>query len=307
MTTSMSDLIKALRAKTGAGMMDCKKALVECNSVFDDAVDWLRKKGLAAAAKKASRVAADGLIGIASKAGTDASIIEVNSETDFVARNDKFQDFVLKAANLALEHKCQDLDTLTALPCENETVASALTNLIAVIGENITLRRVNYIAVDQGVVSTYVHSSVAPGIGKIGVVVALKSAGDTEKLADFGKKLAMHIAAANPQYTHISEVPASVVEHEKQIFLEQTKDLGRPQEVVEKMLEGRVRKFYEETVLDEQVYIMDGKKKVSEVLAAFAKELGTEIQIERFIKYVLGEGIEKATSDFAEEVNAMRS
>lgn len=308
MTSSMSDLIRALREKTGAGMMDCKNALVECHNVFDDAVDWLRKKGLAAAAKKAARVAADGLVGVAVSAdGRSAAIVEVNSETDFVARNEKFQQFASRVAELAVKHGCADVAALKAVEMDGETVEAALTHLIAIIGENITLRRVQHVSVETGAVASYVHSSIAPGLGKIGVVVVLKSAAPADKLTEFGKKLAMHIAAANPQYAHRADVPAEVIEHEKQIFLEQIKDLGRPQNVVEKMVEGRVHKFYEETVLDEQVYIMDGKKKISEVLASMAKEFGSEIAVAEFVKYVLGEGIEKATADFAEEVQSMRS
>lgn len=299
-----ADLIKALREKTGAGMMDCKKALVETNSNFDEAVDWLRKKGFAAAAKKASRVAADGLIGVMSD-NQSATMVEVNSETDFVARNEKFQDFVQKVTNAALNHHCQDVEALKNVSMEQETVASVLTDLIAVIGENITLRRIVNMKTSQGVVASYIHSMAAPHVGKIGVLVNLNSDGNTDKLAEFGKKLAMHIAASNPQYLRISDIPSSVIEHEKTILLEQIKDSNRPQNVIEKMIEGRIRKFYEEVVLEEQVYVMDGKKKVSEVLNDFAKEIGHEVKIQEFSKFVLGEGIEKEESDFRAEVESM--
>lgn len=299
-----ADLIKALREKTGAGMMDCKKALVETNSNFDEAVDWLRKKGLAAAAKKASRVAADGLIGVMSD-NQSATMVEVNSETDFVARNEKFQDFVQKVTLAAVTHQCHDIETLNTLSIGQETVASSLSNLIAVIGENITLRRIITMKVSNGIIATYIHSMAAPNVGKIGVLVGLNSDGNADKLAEFGKKLAMHIAASNPQYLRISDIPSSVIEHEKTILLEQIKDSNRPQNVIEKMIEGRIRKFYEEVVLEEQVYVMDGKKKVSEVLNDFTKEIGHEVKIQEFSKFVLGEGIEKEESDFLAEVESM--
>lgn len=299
-----TELIKKLREKVGAGMMDCKKALMECDGDFEKAVDWLRKKGLAAAAKKSSRVAAEGLIGVA-PSENHAAIVEVNSETDFVAKNQKFQDFVRAVVQVAGEKRMADLSALLSAKLGEESVESALKNLIAVIGENMTLRRVANLSVDHGVVATYVHSAIAPGLGKIGVLVALESSVPSDSLREFGKKLAMHIAASNPQYLSIAEVPAEVLEHEKGILQDQIKDSGRPPEVVNKMIEGRIRKFYGEVVLLEQPYVMDPKKTVSQVLADFAKENGSPVTLKGFVKYVLGEGIEKVTADFTEEVQAL--
>lgn len=303
-TNITTDVIKKLREKVGAGMMDCKKALTECEGDFEKAVDWLRKKGLAAAAKKSSRVAAEGLIGVA-PSDQYAAMIEVNSETDFVAKNQKFQDFVKAVANVAGAQKISDLNALMSASLDSGTVEDSLKNLIAVIGENMTLRRVTEISVGHGVVATYIHSAIAPGLGKIGVLVALESDGSADKLREFGKKLAMHIAASNPQYLSIEEVPASVLEHEKGILQDQIKDSGRPPEVINKMIEGRIRKFYGEVVLLEQPFVMDPKKTVSQVIDEFAKELGTAVTLKGYIKYVLGEGIEKVTADFTEEVQAL--
>lgn len=304
--TITSDMIRAIREKTGAGMMDCKKALVENDGNFDEAVDWLRKKGLAAAAKKSSRVAADGLIGIAVLNGDQAAaIVEVNAETDFVAKNEKFQNLVRKITNSAATSKAKDVETLLAQTIEGETVRDAVSNLIAVVGENMTVRRLAHVAAENGVVATYVHNSAAPGLGKIGVVVALESTGDRAKLKEFGKKLAMHIAAAAPKYVRIEDVPAHEIEHEKSILLEQIKDSGRPANVLEKMVEGRLRKFYEEVVLLKQAYVMDNKKDIAAAVDEFAKELGAPVTVKTFTKFVLGEGIEKTEVDFEEEVKAM--
>lgn len=300
-----TDDIKKLREKVGAGMMDCKKALAECEGDFEKAVDWLRKKGLAAAAKKSSRVAAEGLVGVVSSSPEHAAMVEVNSETDFVAKNQKFQDFVKGVVEVAGRDRLTDLQALLAASFEGSTVDAVLKNLIAVIGENMTLRRVTSCSVHKGVVATYVHSSLAPGLGKIGVLVALESEGPVEKLQEFGKKLAMHIAASQPQYLSVAEVPQDVLNHEKEILQDQIKDSGRPPEVMAKMVEGRVRKFYGEVVLLEQPYVMDPKKTVSQVLAEFAKELGTSVELKGFVKYVLGEGIEKVQADFSEEVQAL--
>lgn len=300
-----TEMIKSIREKTGAGMMDCKKALLESKGNFDEAVDWLRKKGLAAAAKKSSRVAADGLVGIASYQDKVAAIVEVNSETDFVAKNQKFQDFVKKVVDLAARESFPTTEQLLSMKIGQESVQDIMTNLIAVIGENITVRRTAKISVDQGIIATYIHSSIAPGLGKIGVLVGLESSGESEKLKEFGKKLAMHIAASGPRYLNIQDIPISVIEHEKTILLEQIKETGRPPEVMEKMIDGRLRKFYEEVVLNEQAYIMDNKKKISVVIDDFSKELGAPITIKTFLKFVLGEGIEKIEADFSEEVKTM--
>lgn len=303
MTVVTPDLIKAIREKTGAGMMDCKKALVENCCNFDEAVDWLRKKGLASAAKKTGRIASEGLIGIFSD-DKSASIVEINSETDFVAKNMKFQEFVSAVARLAFQDKVMNIEELANLKIEGETVAATATNLIAVIGENIALRRAQSVEADKGVISTYIHSAVSEGLGKIGVIVSLESAGDKTKLKDFGRRLAMHIAAANPTYLQISDVPQDVIEHEKEILTEQIKEQNRPQNVMEKMIEGRIRKFYDDVVFLEQVFVMDGKKKISTIIDEFASEIGAEIVVKSFVKFVLGEGIEKNSLDFAEEVKA---
>ncbi|MDR1907653.1 MAG: translation elongation factor Ts [Holosporales bacterium] len=296
-----AEMIKAIREKTGAGMSDCKKALTEAGD-FDAAVDWLRKKGLAAAASKSSRVAADGLVGVASCGDNVAAIVEVNSETDFVAKNQKFQDFVAKVSALGAGLSGVTLETLLSSEIDGKSVKESLADLIAVIGENMVVRRVQALAVEKGVVATYAHSTVAPGMGKIGVLVALESPADTAVLAEFGKKLAMHIAASHPKYLTVSDVPASVVEHEKSILLEQIKDSDRPAAVLDKMVEGRIRKFYEDVVLNEQTYIMDNKKSVSTAVSDFAKEVGSPVSISAFVRFGLGDGIEKASVDFAKEV-----
>lgn len=300
-----TDLIKKLREKVGAGMMDCKKALTECEGDFDQAVDWLRKKGLAAAAKKSSRVAAEGLIGVVAPNDSFAAMVEVNSETDFVAKNQKFQDFVKGVVEVAGRDQIVDLSALLSAPLEGSTVEETLKNLIAVIGENMTLRRVTGASVSKGVVATYVHSAVAPGLGKIGTMVVLESDGPADKLKEFGKKLAMHVAASQPQYLSTSEVPADVLNHEKEILQDQIKDSGRPPEVIQKMIDGRIKKFYGEVVLLEQPYVMDPKKTVTQIIDDFAKELGTPVALKGFVKYVLGEGIEKVQADFSEEVQSL--
>lgn len=298
-------LVKELREKTGAGMMDCKKALVEVNGDIESAIDWLRKKGLSAAAKKSGRVASEGLISIHAK-GTSASVVELNAETDFVARNIDFQNVALEIAKLAVEHNVSTVEDLKTVsyPGEGETIEGEITRLIAVIGENMNLRRVCSLSVENGIVSSYIHGAVAPNIGKIGVLVALESTGDTEKLADLGKKIAMHIAAAAPQALTTDDVDATLIEREKQVLLDQAKTSGRPQDVIEKMVEGRIRKYFEEIVLLEQAYVIDGKTKIKDVIAEASKEIGAPIVLKNFIRYGLGEGIEKEETDFAAEVKA---
>jgi elongation factor Ts len=296
-------LVKELREKSGAGMMDCKRALTESAGDIEAAVDWLRKKGLAAAAKKAGRVAAEGLIGVASNGKTGA-VVEVNSETDFVARNDAFQGFVREAATAALSAGGDVEKLKTTAIASGAAAADALTALVAKIGENMSLRRTIALTVTDGVVATYVHSSVSPGLGKIGVLVALESAGDKDKLTALGKQIAMHIAAANPQSLDITSVDPTVLAREKAVLAEQAAASGKPPAVVEKMVEGRVRKYYEETVLLEQVYVVDGETRVKDVVAKAAKDLGTAVVLKGFVRYGLGEGIEKKTEDFAAEVAA---
>lgn len=296
-------LVRDLREKTGAGMMDCKKALIETNGNLEEAVDWLRTKGLAAAAKKAGRVAAEGLVGVAT-AGTAGAIVEINAETDFVARNETFQTFVNNASKAALTQP-YTVDTLKAAPVgEYASLEEGLTHLIAVIGENMNLRRVTRLSVENGVVASYMHSATAPNLGKIGVLVAIESTGNAEKLNDLGKKIAMHIAASAPIALEIADVDACVLEREKNILIEQARESGRPEEIIQKMVEGRVSKFYEEIVLLEQAFVMDGKTKISQFVEATAKEMNTPIKITGFVRYALGEGIEKEQSDFAAEVQA---
>jgi len=296
-------LVKELREKSGAGMMDCKRALSENGGDIEAAVDWLRKKGLAAAAKKAGRVAAEGLIGVASE-GTSGAMVEVNSETDFVARNEAFQDYVRSVTKVALAAG-EDVEKLKAAAYPaGGSVADALTALIAKIGENMTLRRAAVLKVGAGVVATYVHSAVAPGLGKIGVLVALESPGDKDALLALGRQIAMHIAATNPQALDIGSVDPAMLAREKAVLTEQAAASGKPAQVIEKMVEGRVRKYYEETVLLEQVYVVDGESRVKDVIAKTAKELGVPVALTAFRRYALGEGIEKKESDFAAEVAA---
>lgn len=300
-----AELVKDLREKTGAGMMDCKKALTETNGDCEAAVDWLRTKGLAAAAKKAGRIAAEGLVASITE-GTKGAIIELNSETDFVARNEKFQDLVSGIAKLAL--KAKDIDSLKATSTPSgKTVEEEVTENIATIGENLSLRRMEILSVSDGVVASYVHNSVADGMGKIAVLVALESTGDKEKLYALGKQIAMHTAAARPQSLNIESIDQSIVARERDIFFEQSRASGKPDNIIEKMVEGRIRKFYEEAVLLEQIFVMDNKSKISEVVANAAKELGAEVTLKAFARFELGEGIEQEKRDFAAEVAGVAS
>jgi elongation factor Ts len=296
-------MVKDLRDKTGAGMMDCKAALNETAGDMEAAVDWLRKKGLSKAAKKAGRVAAEGLIGVAVRDDAGA-LVEVNSETDFVARNDQFKDFVKTAANLALE-EAGDLDRLLAKPVGEATVQATLTELIAKIGENMSVRRTAALAVSPGVVASYVHNPASPELGKIGVLVALKSTADKAKLQALGKQLAMHIAAAAPLALTAEHLPKEVVERERAIQADIARQSGKPENVIEKMMEGRMRKFYEESVLLSQVFVIDGETPVSKVLEKASKDFGAPVAIDGFIRFQVGEGIEKVESDFADEVSKM--
>jgi elongation factor Ts len=296
-------LVKTLREKTGAGMMDCKRALSETQGDLEGAVDWLRKKGLAAAAKKAGRVAAEGLVGAALK-GNVAALVEVNAETDFVARNETFQKFVATVADLALTHV--DLERLKAAPYPGtgRHVADELAHLIATIGENMSIRRMARLHVPHGVVAAYVHNAAAPNLGKIGVLVGLEATTGTDHLAGVGRQLAMHVAAAKPQYLDIASVPAADLARERDVLKEQARASGKPDAVIEKMVEGRLRKFYEETVLNEQIFVIDNETKVAKVLDAAAKEIGAPVKIAGFERLVLGEGVEKEQADFAAEVAA---
>lgn len=301
-------LVKNLRERTGAGMMDCKRALTEVKGDMEAAIDWLRKKGLAAAAKKAGRVASEGLVGVAiddANNGMGGSVVEINAETDFVARNEKFQNLVRNTAHIAAksDHTVDSLKT-AAFPGESSTVEEEMTRLIAVIGENMHLRRSRRLNVSHGYVASYVHNAVAPGLGKIGVLVALESTGDQVKLADLGKRIAMHVAAANPQALTIEDLDHGALERERAIVTEQARASGRPEEIIAKMVDGRLRKFYEEVVLMEQTFIIDGKSKIREMLENAAKELNAPVLLKAYVRYALGEGIEKVESDFAAEVMA---
>jgi len=291
-------LVKELREISGAGMMDCKKALVENKGDLEQSVDWLRKKGLAAAAKKAGRVAADGLVGIVAEGG-QGGLVEVNCETDFVARNEQFQGFVAAVAKLAL--KAADIEALKAaqLPGEGLTVAEKLTQLVATIGENMQLRRVAKLSVGNGVVAAYMHNAVVPGLGKIGVLVGLESAGDKARLTALGKQIAMHVAAAKPQALSTDLLDKASVDRERAIYAEQAQSSGKPAEIIAKMVEGRLRKYYEEVVLHEQVYVHDDKLRVKQAIEQVAKELGVPIKIAGFVRFTLGEGIDKEQSDAA--------
>jgi len=299
-----ASLVKELREKTGAGMMECKKALTETNGSMDDAIDWLRKKGLSVAAKKAGRVAAQGVVAVKSN-GTKGAMVELNSETDFVAKNPDFQAMAEKMVEAALVNA--DLEAIKASDVDGKDIATTLTELIAKIGENMSLRRATSLEVENGVVASYIHNTIAPNMGKIGVLVALKSDADTAELQTLAKQIAMHIAAANPQSLDIASVSPEAVAHEKAIFSEQAKASGKPEAIIEKMVEGRLRKYYEEVVLLEQTYIMDPDKKVKDVLAEATKTFGKPVDLTGFVRYALGEGIEKKSEDFAEEVKKQLS
>lgn len=305
MSQVSAEQIKQLRETTGAGMMDCRKALLENEGNVEQAVDWLRKKGLAAAAKKSGRTAAEGLVAVAVD-GTKGCIIELNSETDFVARNEIFQTLVRNVASTALSNSTGDLETLkqTAYPETGRNVAEEVTHTVGVIGENMNLRRADLLEVSKGVVARYIHNMIAPDMGKIGILVGLESDGDAEKLEQFGRQIAMHIAAAKPDALSTDDVDQDNVARERDVYREQAEASGKPANVIEKMIEGRVRKYYEEIVLLEQQYVVDGKSKVREVVEAFAKELGSPVRITGFKRFQLGDGIEKQQTDFAAEVAA---
>lgn len=301
-------LVKDLREKTGVGMMDCKKALGETNGDLEAAIDWLRAKGLSKAAKKADRAAAEGIVAIAI-AADHGTVIELNSETDFVARNADFQKAAGDFAKLAL--KAADHDALLNSVHEGQKVSEAVTQLIATIGENITLRRSAKLQVENGVIAAYVHAKVdgQEHIGRIAVMVALESTGKKEELESFGKKLAMHIASANPLALSEADIPADRIEREKAVLLEQLKEdpkaAGKPQQVLDKMIEGRMRKFFEESVLTKQAFILNPDQTVEAAVADAAKAAGAPVAIKAFVRFGVGEGVEKKTDDFAAEVAAM--
>lgn len=296
--------VKELREATGVGMMDCKKALEETGGDMEAAVDWLRTRGLAKAAKKAGRIAAEGLVGV-NVEGTKASIVEVNSETDFVARNEQFQAIVGNVAKLGVE-AAGNTEKLAEMPFPGtgRSVAGELTDAIAKIGENMNLRRTAVIEVKDGAIGSYVHNSVKPGMGKLGVIVGLESTGDKAVLLALGKQIAMHIANTNPLSVSPDDIDPAIVDKERAIFAEQAKESGKPADVIAKMVEGRVRKFYEEQTLLAQTFVIDGESKVKDVVAKAEKDAGAPIKVTKFVRYSLGEGIEKAETDFAAEVAA---
>ena len=295
--------VKELRERTGAGMMDCKKALAETNGDMEAAIDWLRTKGLAAAAKKAGRQAAEGLVGVAVD-GNKGAILEVNSETDFVAKNEQFQDFVRTATAITLGTGSDTEALKDACWPGGGTVEEKLTSNIATIGENQSIRRGALLEVEEGVIASYVHTAVAPGLGKIGVLVALESGADQATLEDLGKKLAMHIAAANPLALRGEELDPALVERERAIAKEKAAESGKPAEIVEKMVDGAMAKFRRENALLSQVFVMDNKTKIEDVVAQAGKEAGAPVALKAYVRFQLGEGIEKKESDFAAEVAA---
>jgi elongation factor Ts len=306
MTTISAAMVKELRDKTGAGMMDCKQALTENNGDIEASVDWLRKKGLSKAAKKSGRVAAEGLIGVAVD-GQTGTMVEVNSETDFVARNPQFQDMVRQITTLSLQAG-GELAKLLAVPFTGKTISVGdhVQEMIATIGENMSVRRTAELrAGADGVIVDYVHNRVADGLGKMGVLVALESTGDKAKLKEFGRQIAMHIAAAAPLAVTIEDLDPAVIERERQIYVEQAKATGKPQDITEKMAEGRLRKeYFQQVVLMQQIFVIDGKASVEQAVKDAAATVGAPVKIAGFVRYALGEGIEKKEEDFAAEVAA---
>ncbi|MGE0093691.1 MAG: translation elongation factor Ts [Alphaproteobacteria bacterium] len=299
-----ASVVKDLREKTGAGMMDCKKALAETKGDMEEAVQWLRKKGLAAAAKRAGRVAAEGLIGLAAK-GKAGALVEVNSETDFVARNDAFQGFVRAATGVALAAG-GDAEKVKAAPYpgKSHSVQDELTSLVASIGENMSLRRSASLSVSSGVVVGYLHNQIGEGLGKIGVLVALESTAPEAGLSAFGRQVAMHVAAAKPESISVDQLDKALVDRERAVLADQAKASGKPDDIVAKMVEGRLRKFYQDVVLMEQTWVIDGESRVGKVVEDQAKALGAPVKVAAIVRFALGEGIEKEQSDFAAEVAA---
>ena len=295
-------LVKDLRQRTGAGMMDCKRALIETGGDIESGIDWLRKKGLAAAAKKGGRVTADGLVGVRIEAGRGA-LVEVNTETDFVSRNPEFQAFVTTVAQLALDAN-GSLEALKASPYpgSGRTVEEQLTHLIATMGENMNLRRVAVLAVEPGVTGAYIHNALSPTVGKIGVIVAVQSDAAAKDLEPVAKQIAMHIAAASPGFVARADVDTRLLDRERAVLEEQARTTGKAEAIIEKMVEGRLRRYYEEVCLLEQTFVIDGESKIADVLDRIAKEIGRPLKVTAFQQFVLGEGLEKREENFAAEV-----
>ncbi len=300
-----ASLVKDLRVQSGAGMMDCKKALTECDGDLEAAVDWLRQKGLASAAKKSGRVAAEGLVGIAAD-GNKGVVIELNAETDFVSRNEDFQNMVASVTQASLAND-GDLEKTKAAgyPGSEKSVADFITETVGTVGENMNLRRTGGLSVDKGVVAAYMHNALKPGLGKIGVLVAVESEGDAAQLETLGKQVAMHVAATNPQGLDQSSLSQELIDRERNVLIEQAKESGKPQEIAEKMVEGRIRKFFKEVCLLEQDFVMDTDKTVAQAVDAAAKEIGSDVKVTGYLRFALGEGIEKKEEDYAAEVAAM--
>ena len=302
MATISAAMVKDLRETTGAGMMDCKQALTENGGDMQAAIDWLRKKGLSKAAKKAGRVAAEGLIG-ALTAGNKGVLVEVNSETDFVARNEQFQGLVKMIAQVAVKAG-SDIEKIKAAKVGEANIETAIADAIATIGENMTLRRAAALEVGKGIVASYVHNAVVDGAGKMGVIVALESAGKTDELAGLGRQLAMHVAAANPQALDSAGLDPEIVKREKDVLADKYRQQGKPENVIEKIVESGLKTFYKEVCLLEQAFIHDGAKSVAQAVKEAEGRVGAPVKIAGFVRYALGEGIEKQESDFAAEVAA---
>ncbi|CAN1501683.1 Tsf Translation elongation factor Ts [Caulobacteraceae bacterium] len=300
-------LVKDLREKTGVGMMDCKKALVENDGDMEASIDWLRAKGLSKAAKKADRAAAEGLVAIATRndgKGMTASVIELNAETDFVARNELFQNAARATARAGLD--VDGVEAITAAKtADGEVIGEMVTQLIATIGENMMVRRSKRFVVAEGAIGAYIHNAVAPELGKIGVLVAIEGAGDQAAITELGRKIAMHVAATNPLSLSTDDLDQANVERERAVFTEQALASGKPESVVEKMVEGRIRKFYEEVVLLKQAFVMNPDQTVEQLVEATGKELGSSLKVQGFVRLALGEGVEKEVTDFAAEVASM--
>lgn len=303
MSDVTATMIKDLRVQSGAGMMDCKTALVENGGDMEAAIDWLRTKGLMTAASKSGRVAADGLIGVAAS-GTSGAVVEVNSETDFVARNETFQGMVSKVADIALAEG-GDLAALMAAEFESgQSVEAHIADMIATIGENMSVRRTAALEVGSGVVAHYVHNRIGDDLGKIGVLVALESTGDAGKLHELAHQIAMHIAASAPLAVNVEDLDPAVVERERKVLVAEAAESGKPAEIIDKMVEGRLRKFHEDVVLTAQTFVIDGERRVGQVVEDAAAEMGAEVTLKDFVCFRLGEGIDKGESDFAAEVAA---
>jgi len=297
-------LVKELRVKSGAGMMDCKKALTAAEGDVDAAIDWLRTKGLATASKKSGRVAAEGLVAVTAS-GTTGAIVEINAETDFVGRSEEFQALVRGIASVSAEFG-GDVDVIktTKFPGSDDTVEATLTNAIATIGENMNLRRAKRVSVENGVVASYMHNAVTDGLGTLGILIALESEGDAAKLEVLGKQIAMHVAATNPESISVDDLDPASVERERTVLSDQARESGKPEEIIAKMIDGRINKFYQEVVLLKQTFVIDGENSVEKAIDLVAKEIGSPIKLTGMVRFAVGEGIEKVESDFAAEVAA---